>query len=81
MTETCTLCHHSWGVTTTPRLNVLCTNCGQPAPNRRPAMYWHLRAVTGHSVQRYRSPEWWDQQTSLADLKHAAAHASALEQP
>ncbi|MCY0916995.1 hypothetical protein OS965_02240 [Streptomyces sp. H27-G5] len=78
MTETCTLCGHSWGVTTTPRPAVLCTPCGRPAPNRRPAHYWHLRATTGHPVQRYRSVDWWDQQTSLADLRQAAANATTL---
>ncbi|MCX5584243.1 hypothetical protein [Streptomyces erythrochromogenes] len=77
--ETCSLCGRTWGVVTQPRSNVLCAPCGRPAPNRRPGAYWHLRATTGHPVQRYRSPEWWDQQTSLADLKHAARLAAGME--
>ncbi|MCX4801745.1 hypothetical protein OG594_08785 [Streptomyces sp. NBC_01214] len=42
-------------------------------------MYWHLRAVTGHRDERYRSVDWWDQQTSLGDLKYAAEFASDLD--
>lgn len=64
MRETCRLCGHTWGVTTTPRPDVLCTPCGRPAPNQRPAHYWHLRAATGWPEERYRSAEWWDQQAS-----------------
>lgn len=80
MKETCSHCGHTWGVTTKPRTDVLCAPCGRPAPNRRPAAYWHLRATTGSPVLRYRSAEWWDQQAGLADLKHAAALAAGLEQ-
>jgi hypothetical protein len=76
--ETCSNCGRTWGVTTKPRTDVLCTACGRPAPNRRPDAYWHLRAVTGHPVQRYRSVDWWDQQTELADLRYAAETATGL---
>ena len=77
--ETCSNCGRTWGVTTKPRIDVLCSACGRPSPNRRPAVYWHLRAVTGHRDERYRSADWWDQQTSLDDLKHAAEFASDLD--
>ncbi|MEU1787070.1 hypothetical protein ABZ553_14595 [Streptomyces sparsogenes] len=77
MNETCRECGHTWGVTTTPRTNVLCTPCARPAPNRRPAHYWWLRAHTGHwDAGQYRTPEWWDQQTSIADLRYAAEIAA-----
>jgi hypothetical protein len=75
--EKCANCGRTWSVTTTPRTNVLCGPCGRPSPARRSTHYWHLRRWTGHPVLRYRSPEWWDQQTSLADLQHAAEYAAA----
>lgn len=78
MKETCYLCGHSWGVTMSPRERVLCTPCARPTPSRRPAHYWHLRAWTGWDYSHYRSPEWWDQQTALQDLKHAAEVANQL---
>ena len=76
MIETCRDCGHSWGVTMTPRTDVLCTDCARPTPNRWPKTYWALRATSGHPTLRFRSTEWWDQQTSLADLRHAAAIAA-----
>jgi hypothetical protein len=78
VTETCYLCGHSWGVTTTPRTRVLCTACARPTPGRRPARYWWLRAHTNHRSELYGSPEWWDQQTSLEDLRYAAENAARL---
>lgn len=77
--ETCSNCGHTWGVMGPARTDVLCSDCGRPAPNRRPEAYWHLRAVTGHPDERYRSADWWDQQTSLADLNHAARLAAGLD--
>ncbi|MFJ4637552.1 hypothetical protein ACIP69_18250 [Streptomyces hygroscopicus] len=74
--EKCRECGHTWGVTTTPRTDVLCTRCARPTPFRWPARYWWLRAHTGHWDVRYRSPEWWDQQTSIADLRYAAEIAA-----
>ncbi|GAA1065249.1 hypothetical protein [Streptomyces asiaticus] len=76
MIEKCRECGHAWGVTTTPRTSVLCGPCARPTPSRRAAHYWWLRAHTGHWDLRYRSPEWWDQQTSIADLRCAAEYAA-----
>lgn len=75
--ERCYRCGHTWGVTMPPRERVLCTPCARPAPNRDAARYWRLRATTGWPTLRHLSPEWWDQQTSLADLRYAAAIAAA----
>lgn len=73
MTETCRACGHTWGVTTAPRTDVLCGPCARPTPSRQPAYYWWLRAHTGHwGAGWYGTVEWWDQQTSIADLRHAA---------
>ncbi|MGW7688878.1 hypothetical protein ACWGMA_08280 [Streptomyces asiaticus] len=76
MIETCRECGHTWGVTTTPRPSVLCGPCARPTPSRWPDRYWWLRACTGHPDVRYRSTDWWDQQTSLVDLRHAAEYAA-----
>lgn len=59
-----------------PRVEVLCGDCARPTPSRRPAHYWSLRLIALYQ-ERYwtRSPEWWDQQTSHADLEVAAANA------
>nr|WP_268981270.1 hypothetical protein [Streptomyces sabulosicollis] len=35
-----------------------------------------MRRWTGHPDLLYRSPEWWDQQTSISDLQHAAEYAA-----
>jgi hypothetical protein len=35
-------------------------------------------AWTGWDYSLYRSPEWWDQQAALQDLKHAAEVAANL---
>ncbi|MGW4075958.1 hypothetical protein ACWELB_21015 [Streptomyces asiaticus] len=74
--EKCRNCGHTWGVIGTPRAEVLCGPCGRPSPSRRPAHYWWLRRWVGHADVRYRSPEWWDQQTSIADLERAAEYAA-----
>jgi hypothetical protein len=74
--EKCAECSRTWGVTTVPRPVVLCSDCARPTPWRRAATYWHLRATTGWTVLRYRSPEWWDQQTSREDLRYAADYAA-----
>ncbi len=78
MTETCYGCGHKWGVTVTPRERVLCGPCARPTPQQMPATYWRHRAITGWGHERYRSPEWWDQQTSMTDLRHAAGIALEL---
>lgn len=78
MIESCYLCGRSWGVTSSPRSHVLCAACARPTPNCNPARYWWLRAHTGWDYPTYRSPEWWDQQTSLYDLRHAADTAHTI---
>jgi hypothetical protein len=75
--ERCRDCGKTWAVIVTPRPSVQCGDCARPKPNYRAAAYWHLRAWTGWPTELYRSPEWWDQQTSLADMKYAAAVAVA----
>lgn len=81
MTEQCYRCGRTWGVTMTPRTWVLCTPCARPAPNWGDvAYYWRSRARTASSTAwrllHYRSPEWWDQQTAVADLGYAAEIAA-----
>lgn len=80
MIETCKLCAHTWGVTMTPREDVLCGSCASPTPSRNPGHYWKARFWNYHSTKPHmitRSPEWWDQQTDLVDLRYAIEVASA----
>ena len=78
--EACRECGHSWGVTMTPRADVLCADCSRPQPWMRPAHYWSARVwnFRGFDVVWPRSPEWWDAKTSLQELKYAAEIAAAL---
>ena len=76
MIETCNECGKTWGVTMTPRTEVLCTDCSRCTPWRRPRDYWNYRAWSSHCPSApYRSPEWWDMVCSLQDLKYAATLA------
>lgn len=79
MTETCANCGRTWGVTMPPREVVKCTDCSRPQPWRNPAYYWWLRAWAWHwpSVP-HRSPDWWDQQCALQDLRYTAELAAAI---
>lgn len=78
--ETCRECGKSWGVTMKPREDVLCSDCARPQPWRRPVHYWNARVWCFHCPPTYTgSPEWWDAQTSLQDLKFAASIAGELE--
>lgn len=76
MRETClTGCGRSWGVTMTPREQVLCMECARPRPWHRPAAYWLSRLQllpwpSPSDVVAYR-----DAQTSRADLRVALAAA------
>ena len=78
--ETCRECGHSWGVTMTPREDVLCSGCARPQPWKRPAHYWSSRVwnFRGFDAVWPRSPEWWDANTSLQELKYAAEIAADL---
>lgn len=80
--ETCRECGHSWGVTMPPRESVLCEGCARPQPWKNPGRYWRSR-VNNHpwGWAVYRSPEWWDSQTSLQDLRYAASIADEIERP
>ena len=80
--EKCRDCGKTWGVTMKPRESVLCEECARPKPWRRPEHYWLSRSWNFHSTKPYvitRSPEWWDQQTDLIELKYAAVTAASLE--
>lgn len=79
MIETCVDCDRTWGVTMEPREHVKCTDCSRSQPWRNPAYYWWCR-VYAHAWPHawYRSPEWWDQQCALEDLKYAAELAENL---
>ncbi|QYN17503.1 hypothetical protein [Amycolatopsis sp. DSM 110486] len=80
MREKCRECGHSWGVTMLPRTDVLCSECARPTPSRRPAHYWAARMWNFPTSNPWpRSPEWWDEQTSRADLRIAAEFANSLE--
>ena len=78
--ETCRECGHSWGVTMTPRVDVLCSGCARPQSWKRPAHYWSARVwnFRGFDAVWPRSPEWWDAKTSLQELKYAALIAVDL---
>lgn len=78
MVETCTDCGKTWGVTMTPREVVKCGDCSRPRPWRNPELYWWLRAyATSWPPVVMWGPQWWDQQCSRADLRHAAEFAKA----
>lgn len=79
MIETCYECGTSWGVTMKPRDKVLCTPCARPQPWKWPVWYWKARIWTlPWSGAWVRSPEWWDNQTTLADLRAAVASAEKI---
>lgn len=80
MMECCYECGHTWGVTMEPRERVLCASCATPRPWRRPVHYWQARICCYFSSREHtwpRSPEWWDQQADLADLRVAVESAKA----
>lgn len=82
MRETCVDCGKSWGVTMKPREVVRCQACARPQPWRRPLWYWQARIWNfpfGALIRR--SPEWWDSQTSLQDLRAAVGFAREFERP
>lgn len=81
MVEVCRDCARTWGVTMTPREDVLCSDCARSRPWRRPVTYWQARIWNfPHSYPYTRSLEWWDQQTSLQDLRIAVSLAAQLEE-
>lgn len=78
--EVCIDCGASWGVTMAPRAVVRCTSCATPRPDKWPLWYWQAR-VWNFRPDQYaipRSPQWWDAQTSRADLAAAIEFARAL---
>lgn len=80
MHETCRDCGKRWGVTETPRADIQCSDCARPKPWYRADAYWAHRArmfLAPYFIAG--SAEWWDQQTSLADLRIAAELAHTLE--
>lgn len=81
MVEVCRDCARTWGVTMTPREDVLCADCARPRPWKWPVRYWQARISCFPFTYPYtRSPEWWDQQTSLQDLRIAVSLAAQLEE-
>lgn len=78
--ETCRECGKQWGVSMTPREDVLCQECVQPRPWKNPVHYWQSRLWNfPWGIHVVRSPEWWDAQTSRNELKFAAELARDLE--
>jgi hypothetical protein len=82
MREVCIDCGTSWGVTMTPREVVRCTPCATPRPWKWPLRYWQARVwnFRPDRYATYRSPEWWDAQTSRKDLAVAIEFAHELPQ-
>lgn len=79
MVERCMDCGKTWGVTVEPREKVRCTGCSTALPWRWPALYWRMRIVNLPWPATYTgSPEWWDNKTSLADLRYALTVADQL---